>query len=158
MFLRQSENPKGDQIDDQVTSNIRTFCEGKFGGRIFEESRDGVITFFPAKIPAKLGGLTAPLPHHSAKKPSLSTHLERTWLQIAPSLLLSNRTACFIQPRPRAPWRLSGEKCTRKCYDPNKQHRRSIPFTLSSRSPSGSAKVPKIHRRSFVIRARRQDG
>jgi hypothetical protein len=31
----------------------------------------GVTTFFPVKIPAKLGRLTAPLPHHSAKKPSL---------------------------------------------------------------------------------------
>ncbi len=31
----------------------------------------GVTTCFPVKIPAQLGGLTAPLPHHSAKKPSL---------------------------------------------------------------------------------------
>ena len=31
----------------------------------------GVITFFRTIFPAKLGGLIAPLPHHSAKKPSL---------------------------------------------------------------------------------------
>ena len=32
----------------------------------------GVITFFRTLFPAKLGGLTAPMPHHAAKKPSLS--------------------------------------------------------------------------------------
>jgi hypothetical protein len=32
----------------------------------------GVITFFRTLFPAKLGGLTAPMPHHAAKRPSLS--------------------------------------------------------------------------------------
>jgi hypothetical protein len=35
--------------------------------------QEGVPTFFPPKIPAKLGWLTAPISHRSAKKPPLVT-------------------------------------------------------------------------------------